>query len=203
MSDVMLHMRWFVPVLLSLNLIGVQAEIVNAVAAFDCDQGVCGFNVVAIQLQVDPCKDQPILVSYSQNSGATLIQCSTDGDSTDNLTYVFDRQSKDSPAFEIEGARFIKAEFLPEAISSGVPDRFGTLPLCKKPTSAKTSLGEMLSIIKVPTSNGLNCYNLLRIATGSGGLSVSGDQSIEPASKATRAKWAPLASQLLPYIPKK
>ena len=175
----------------------------DPVAPFDCIQGVCGFNVTARDLRVAPCEDRPVLVAYSQGGGATLIQCSARTDAAGNLSYLFDRHARGSGTFELAGTRFIKPDFLAEAVVEGVPDRFGALPLCAKLAPSAAVTGEILLVSKTLKSNadGAYCYRLLRAGTASGRLTIQADSGEAPAiSKTANMKWAALASRILPHI---
>lgn len=175
----------------------------DAVAPFDCFQGVCGFNLTAGAMRVAPCQDRPVLVAYSQSGGATLIQCGAPTDASGNVSYLFDRHSTGRAAFELAGTRFIKPDFLAEAADSGVPDRFRAVPLCVKPEPATAAIGEILLVAKTLAQNadGAFCYRLLRVGTDGGRLEIRADQGEAPAvSTAARAKWGALAARLLPHI---
>lgn len=175
----------------------------DAVAPFDCFQGVCGFNVAAYELRASPCKDRPVLVAYSQPGGATLIQCSAPSDSARNLSYLFDRRSPERAIFELVGTRFIKSDLLAEAANGGVPDRFGAVPLCVKPEPASAAIGEILLVLKTlaQDAGGADCYRLLRVRTDRGRLEIRADKGAAPAASTTaRAKWRALVGRLLPHI---
>jgi hypothetical protein len=175
----------------------------DKVAQFDCDKGVCGFNVTAAEMRIAPCRGASVLVAYSQNSGATLIQCSMPGNISGSLSYLFDWHSTDGAEFELKHTRFIKPSFLAEATESGIPDRFGPVPLCMPTASTTSATGELLLVVKTPHpgADESYCYRLLRIRDDAGGLVINSADGPAPAPSTTaRAKWRSLLAVLRPYI---
>ncbi len=172
------------------------------VAPFDCVHGVCGFNALAADLRVAPCKHKSVLLAYERAGGATLVQCSSAAGSGDNLSYLFDRNRAQAGGVELAGTRLLKAGDLAEAAAVGVPDRFSPLPLCK-PEPAAAAVGELLLIAKTPAagSDASYCYRLLRVRSSPRGVVVQGDDgSSQAASAKLLAKWSPLTARLLPYV---
>jgi hypothetical protein len=167
---------------------------------FDCAGGVCGFNVPASAVHEAPCKGQPVLVAYSESSGATLIQC---GGADGTTSYLFDRGAAARPGLELAGTRFIKSDFLAEAAESGVPDRFGPVPLCVKPGPAAAAAGEFVLVAKVPAPevDGAYCYRVIRAGAGPGAPALRADSGEPPAATTTaHRKWRKLAANVLRHI---
>lgn len=175
----------------------------SKVARFDCASGVCGFNVSARDVREAPCKRQPVLVAYSESSGATLIQC---GGAEGTRTYLFDRGATGRAGLELQGTRFIKADFLAEAAESGVPDRFGPVPLCARPGAAAAAAGEFVLVAKAPAPevDGAYCYRVIRVGAERGALALRADSGEPPATAATaHRKWRKLAAKVLRHIHEK
>ncbi len=108
----------------------------QAVAPFACVGAICGFNVLARELRVAPCRGQSMLVAYSMTSGLSLVQCSAPGDVGGNASFLFDRANPARPGLALNGTRFVKPDALAEVNRDGVPDRFGPVPLCAEAGSA-------------------------------------------------------------------
>lgn len=175
----------------------------DQVARFDCNSGVCGFNVTAADLRIAPCKGRSILVAYSRTGGATLIQCSTPDAVSESLSYLFDRHAAGGPAFELRGARFIKPDFLEEAVETGIPDRFGAVPLCAPPKPGTAASGELLLVVRTagPRVGEDECYHLWRVPSETAKLVIKSAEGKAPIpSRAAGAKWRALVRLLLPYV---
>lgn len=182
-------------------VLALPASGASKVAKFACAGGVCGFNVPARDVREAPCKGQPVLVAYSESSGATLIQC---GGPDGNMTYLFDRGATGRAGLELEGTRFIKSDFLAEASRNGVPDRFGPVPLCVKSGAAAAAAGEFVLMTKVPAPepDAPYCYRVIRVGAERGALALRADAGEPPAGAATaHKKWRKLAAKVLRHIP--
>lgn len=170
------------------------------IAGYDCDNGVCGFNVTST-LRTPPCTDHTIIVVYGQANGLTLIQCSAD-DAEDNLSYLYDRRIPGGRVFELDGTRFIKSGALAELAKNGVPDRFAPKPFCSAPAS-EVPRGTMLMVQKDVSDSGNSpyCYRLLRATLDAAGLHLSGDVVDLPApSRSASRKWRAMTDTLAPYM---
>ena len=181
-----------------------------ATSWFACDQSVCGFNVGDIPALPEPCASVGVLAAWLATSGAALVQCNADsGPAGDTMVLVFDRRDlrRSRPRlFEVVGGRFVKPSFLPEAAASGVPDRFGPVPLCRQPIPADAERTPLVVLVKVPAADSAAgaCYRVLYVATGKQGLSMRPDDgSAAPAAADAQAqtRWAPLLSRLRPLMP--
>lgn len=180
--------------------LALPASGASKVEKFDCVGGVCGFNVAASDVREAPCKGQPVLVAYSESSGATLIQC---GAADATRTYLFDRAATGRAGIELAGTRFIKSDFLAEAVADGVPDRFGPVPLCAKPAAAVAAAGEFVLVAKEPAPgpDGGYCYRVIRVGAGHDGLALRADPGKSPTAAATpHKKWRKLAASMLRHI---
>jgi hypothetical protein len=179
---------------------------------FACDQSVCGFNVGDVPAMPEPCAAGGVLAAWVATSGAALVQCRAEaGPAGDTVTVVFDRRDVHPSRprlFEVDGGRFIKPFLLPEAAASGVPDRFGPVPLCRQPKpvdAAETTPLVVLVKVPAPDSAAGACYRVLYATTGKKGLSVrTDDGSDEPVAADAQAqtRWAPLLSRLRPLMPR-
>jgi hypothetical protein len=171
------------------------------VVPFDCSGEVCGFNVVAASLVTAPCEGRSVLVAYSRTNGTALVQCADPGRTQDNLVYLFDRRSTTGPVYELDGARYVTGAFLAQAAAEGIPDRFGSVPLCVAPGAA--AAGELTLVVKEPNagSGSPYCYRLYRASQQAGMLRVVAEGAAPPApSTDGRSRWTSLASQLLPHM---
>jgi hypothetical protein len=180
--------------------LALPANGASKVTEFDCAGGVRGFNVAASDVREAPCKGQPVLVAYSESSGATLIQC---GAAEATRTYLFDRGATGRAGIELAGTRFIKSDFLAEAAEYGVPDRFGPVPLCVKPEAAVAPAGEFVLVAKepAPEADGAYCYRVIRVGTERGELALRADSGKSPtATAAAHKKWRKLAASMLRHI---
>lgn len=187
----------------ALFAIPAVALAVQAIAPFDCVQGVCGFNALSPELRIAPCSNRSILVAYSHDSGATLIQCSSTANTSENVSYVFDRFVSNGRQFELSGTRFIKQDYLGEAVDTGIPDRFGSVPLCS-PAAAKTVRPDEIVVVRKAPGEGTYgyCYRILRILGGPNGVSVEPEGgALTRASAAMRAEWLPLSERILAFLP--
>jgi hypothetical protein len=181
--------------------LALPASGAGKVSRFACAGGVCGFNVAASQVREAPCKGQPVLVAYSESSGATLIQC---GGADGTRTYLFDRGATGRAGLELKGTRFIKSDFLSEAAEHGVPDRFGPVPLCVKSGATAAAAGEFVLVTKVPAPepDAPYCYRVIRVGAERGALALRADAGDPPAGAATaHKKWRRLAAKVLRHIP--
>ena len=202
----MVAAAWALALLLGLR-VGPALAADEPVARMDCELGVCGFNVIDIALLAEPCTDVPVQAAYIEAGGLAVVRCG-EGPGREPLTYVFDRRLPSGQVFEIEGARFVKVAFLAEAAASGVPDRFGTVPLCEPPSAAATasaSSGSIWLLLKAPAASrpGGACYRLLRaVAARCGVLVLADDGSAAPTSAAdgTHRRWQSLVSRLVPLM---
>jgi hypothetical protein len=180
--------------------LALPASSASEVTKPDCAGAVCAFNVAASDVREAPCKGQPVLVAYSEASGATLIQC---GAAEGTTSYLFDRGATGRAGVELAGTRFIKSDFLAEAAEYGVPDRFGPVPLCVKPVPQPTANGEFVLVVKMPAPQpeAAYCYRVIRVGTERGALALRADSGKPPAA-ATGAhkKWRKLASSVLRRI---
>lgn len=180
--------------------LALPASGASKVTKFDCVGGVCGFNVAASDVREAPCKGQPVLVAYSESSGATLIQC---GAADGTRSYLFDRDATGRAGIELAGTRFIKSDFLAEAAEYGVPDRFGPVPLCVKPGAAVAADGEFVLVAKEPVAepDGAYCYRVIRVGAERGELALRADSGKSPAAKTIpHKKWRKLAATMLRHI---
>src|SRR3954465_4753094 len=80
----------------------------------DCDGDECIANVIGPFTQ-PPCSGVSVLLVYSEQSGATLVQCSRPGAGEGNLILVFDRRVASAEALEISDGRFMRKRNLSEA----------------------------------------------------------------------------------------
>jgi hypothetical protein len=173
----------------------------DAIAPFDCTQGVCGFNVLPNEPLNAPCVEMSALVAYTR--AVMLVQCSAGGDSSDNQVYLFDRRGPAGAAFEVAGARFMRADALSEAASNGVPDRFAVLPFCTPPKPGPR--GELLLLVKAarPQADAQPpaCWRLLRARVAGRRLMLTaGNDPVLPATAAVRAQWRALVARLQPLL---
>lgn len=192
----------------SLMLIVALAAALPAVAGklarFDCDRDVCGFNVPAREIREAPCRGLPVLVAYSESSGATLIQCGVAHGPEDTTTYLFDRASTGGAGLELAGTRFIKPDALAQAAERGVPDRFGPVPLCARPEPAAAVAGEFVLLAKMPApdAGGAYCYRVIHAGARDGALALRAESGEPPAAAPTaHKKWGKLAARMLRQIP--
>lgn len=171
-----------------------------------CSDGVCVINVLSEALIVAPCSDDSVLVAYSQASGATLLQCSHPSDPEDNRTFVYDRNDAATKSYEFRGGRFIRPDYLSTAVSEGIPDKFGAVPLCAVKDRRIAATGELILADNQPgDSRGAPyCYRIHYVVAGKRSLQVLGDdgKALEPLSSAEIAVWARLREKLTPYIAK-
>ena len=179
----------------------LAADIVSPPA---CSDGVCVVNVFSVSLIVPPCADDSVLVAYSQASGATLIQCSDPEDPEDNRAFVYDRQDGTAKSFEFRGGRFIRPDYLTTALSEGIPDKFGSVPLCAAKERRPAASGELLLAEKQPNDakDVPYCYHIHYVVVENGSPQVIGDDGREQSalSSAEIAAWAKLRENLSPYI---
>lgn len=177
----------------------------QAIAPFDCVGAVCGFNVLARELRVAPCHGQSLLMAYSTASGLALLQCSTPGDPVGNASLLFDRANPTRPGLALQGTRFVKPDALAEASRDGVPDRFGSVPLCAGAGGAEAGSGELLLLKKRPSADAAEgaCYALLRARLVAGEPVVRGPSG-EPIAAGTAPvaidRWQALLAGLLPWL---
>lgn len=176
----------------------------DAVSPPACSDGVCVINVFSTSLIAPPCVDDSVLVAYSQASGATLIQCSDRESAKDNKAFVYDRHKLASTSFEFRGGRFIRPDYLVTAVSEGIPDKFGAVPLCAVKERRPAASGELLLAEKQPNDSpgAPYCYRIHYVVVGKAGLQVIGDNGKElPAlSPAAATAWTKLRQDLSPYI---
>lgn len=173
----------------------------SKVTRFDCAAGVCGFNVAARDVHEAPCKGLPVLVVYSESTGATLIQCGAPHGIDGTTSYLFDRGATGREGLELAGTRFIRSDSLADVAENGVPDRFGPVPLCVRPEAAAT--GEFVLVAKMPAPDpeGAYCYRVIHVGTEHGALALRADSGETPAAAATsHKKWRKLAASVLRHI---
>ena len=109
--------------------------------------------MISTALIVPPCADDSVLVAYSQSSGATLIQCSDPDDPEDNKAFVFDRHDATAKSYEFLGGRFIRPDYLATAVTEGIPDKMGAVPLCAVKDRRAAAAGELLLAEKQPSDS--------------------------------------------------
>lgn len=176
----------------------------DAVSPPACSDGVCVINVFAKALVTPPCGDDSVLVAYSQANGATLIQCSDPESAEDNKAFVYDRHDVSAKSYEFRGGRFIRPDYLPTAMSEGIPDKFGAVPLCAMKDRRPAASGEMLLAEKQTddSAGAPYCYRIHYVVVGKAGLQVIGDDGKElPTLSPTAATaWTKLRQNLSPYI---
>ena len=169
-----------------------------------CSDGVCVVNVFATTLISPPCVDQSVLVAYSQNSGATLIQCSDPADPEENKAFIYDRRHSSSSSYVLSGGRFIRPDYLATAVSEGMPDKFGAVPLCAVKNRRAGATGEMLLAEKQPSGlqDAPYCYRIHYVMAGTGAVQVVGDDGHELAAlpPSEVPAWTKLQHSLAPYI---
>lgn len=174
----------------------------DPVARFDCEQGVCGFNVVNAELVAEPCAGSAVLAAYHATGGAAIVQCSGGSEQSEPTSFVFDR-SRRGPAFEVPGGRFVRPAALADAAVQGVPDRFGPVPLCQ-PAAARTAeaASPLQMVLKVPAADGA-CYRVLSVLGSGRSLALHLDDGSPPPAPAdvrTRRRWAGLVARMLPLM---
>jgi hypothetical protein len=176
----------------------------DAVSPPACSDGVCVINVLSKALIVAPCTDDSVLVAYSQTSGATLLQCSDPSDPQDNRIFVYYRKDAAAKSYEFRGGRFIRPGYLATAVTEGIPDRFGAVPLCAVKDRRNAATGELLLAEKQPSdSQGAPyCFRIHSVVAGKGTLQVLGDDGKELAAlpPVGIAVWAKLRENVSPYV---
>ena len=178
----------------------------DAVTPPACSDGVCVINVISTALIIPPCADDSVLVAYSSSNGATLIQCSDPDDSEDNKAFVFDRHDATAKSYEFRGGRFIRPGYLATAVTEGIPDKVGTVPLCAVKNRRMAAAGELLLAEKQPTGmqDGPYCYRIHYVVAAKVTLQVVTNEGKElPAlSPSEIGAWAKLREALSLYIRK-
>lgn len=176
----------------------------ETVSAPSCSDGVCVVNVFASALIFPPCVDESVLVAYSQNSGATLIQCSDPSDPEENKAFIYDRRHPSASSYVFSGGRFIRPDYLPTAMSEGIPDILGPVPLCTQKGRRPAAAGDLLLAAKQPNNSQdvPYCYRIHYVVAGKGAVQVVSDGGDElPAmAPADVATWAKLQQSLAPYV---
>ena len=176
----------------------------EAVSPTACSDGVCVSNVLSTRLIVPPCTGDSVLVAYSQVSGATLIQCSDPSDPEDNKAFVYDRNHTAAKTYEFRGGRFIRPNYLATAVSEGIPDRFGAVPLCAAKDRRPAADGELLLAEKRPNDSkeAPYCYCIHYVMAGKGTLQVVGDdgKSVPALAPSEVEAWEKLRETLSTYI---
>lgn len=179
----------------------------DAVSPPSCSDGVCVVNVFATALIIPPCVDESVLVAYSQNSGATLIQCSDPTDPEENKAFIYDRRHPSASSYVFSGGRFIRPDYLVTATSEGIPDKLGAVPLCGVRDRRPAAAGELLLAAKQPnnSADAPYCYSIHYVVAGKGPVQVVGDDGHElPALPPSEvAAWTKLQQGLSPYIDRK
>lgn len=176
----------------------------DAVSAPACASDVCVINVTAAELIPASCAGDSVLLAYSKASGATAIQCSDPADAQDNKAFIYDRLDHRVKPFEVVGGRFIRPDSFSEAEKDGVPDKFGSVPLCRVKGREAPAGGELL-IVQKRTNDSVSepyCYQVNYVIAGKGSLTVRGDDGHElPAlSEAAALQWAKAEEKLAGYI---
>ncbi|HEU4374041.1 MAG TPA: hypothetical protein VFS02_11150 [Telluria sp.] len=173
----------------------------SKVTQSDCAAGVCGFNIAARDMDEAPCKGLPVLVVYSESTGATLIQCGAPHGIDGTMSYLFDRGLTGRDGLELAGTRFVKPDSLADLAENGVPDRFGPVPLCVTPAAAAAGEFVLLAKMPAPDPNGGYCYRVIHVGTENGALALRSDPGAAPAVAATaHRKWRKLAEKMLRHI---
>jgi hypothetical protein len=169
----------------------------------ECVDDVCVVNVIAEQLILAPCAGYSVLAAYSKSDGATLIQCSKPA-AEGNKTFIYDRRDRTVKAFEFDGGRFIRPDYLARAQAQGIPDKFGPVPLCPAQNREAATAGELLIAEKQPNNSESDpyCYRIHFIVAAKGNLNVRSDDGKElpPLSEKATAEWNPLREELSHYI---
>ncbi len=182
-------------------LLSVDCHAAAAVARFECESGVCGFNVLESRLVVAPCAGRSVLAAYSESSGITLLQCTSDEGPSETLGYVFDRSRPKAPALELSGIRFVKANALRAAAEHGIPDRFGVIPLCVAPGPARVGQLVMVARQPGPDPQAGDCFRVLRAVSTADGLDVRADDAAPvSARQAAPDLWTTLRRNLRPFL---
>ena len=175
----------------------------EAVSPPACSDGVCVVNVFSSDLIAPPCADDTVLVAYSQSTGATLIQCTDPDDAENNKAFVYDRHSVIAESYEFRGGRFIRPDYLATAVTDGIPDKMGAVPLCTVKDRPTSAAGELLLVEKQPSgSHGTPyCYRIHRVLAGKGSLQILSDgKELRALSPTDIAKWSKLREALSPYV---
>ncbi len=178
----------------------------DAVSPPACSDGVCVINVLSKALIVAPCSDDSVVVAYSQASGATLLQCSHPSDPEDNRTFVYDRNDAATKSYEFRGGRFIRPDYLSTAVSEGIPDKFGAVPLCAVKDRRIAATGELLLADKQPGESQVApyCYRIHYVVAGERTLQVIGDdgKALAASSPPEISVWTKLRENLSPFVAK-
>ena len=177
----------------------------DAISQPECSSGVCVFNVVARELVSAPCAGYAVLIAYSTSSGATMIQCSKPADSEENKSFLYDRLNPRAKAIEFLGGRFVRPDFWNRVEAEGVPDKFGSVPLCPSQTRTPPAIGELVIVKKQIRDSGDGyCYRVNYVDASKSGLTIRNDQGREnsPLSDAAALKWAKLKARLSQHIAK-
>jgi hypothetical protein len=171
-----------------------------------CSEGVCVVNVVSSKLITAPCVGYSVLIGYSQNSGATLIQCSKPARAQDNKILVYDRHGADKKAFLFNGGRFIRPDYLATAETEGIPDQFGPVKLCGSGQHPKIQPEGLLIVEKRPDSSGKEspyCYGVNLVTINNKQLQITRDDGRQPPSPLTDAEqkqWVGMQKSTRKYI---
>ena len=194
--------KWLLAFALLASTYGCWGE--EPVTAADCADGVCVVNVLSAELIVAPCDGETVQIAYSKTSAAALIQCSDPSNPEGNRTLIFDRNTPGGGAFELQGGRFIRPDYLATAQSGGIPDKFGSVPLCSMKERPKATPGELLVAEKTPTNSqdAPYCYHVDYVRIEGGTLRVKSDvgHELSPVTAEKLAAWAGLREALTPYM---
>jgi hypothetical protein len=175
----------------------------DAVSGPECAAGVCVLNVLAPDLISAPCVGYSVLIAYSESSGATLIQCSKPA-GEENKSLIYNRHDRAVKPFEFEGGRFIRPDYLSKARIEGIPDRFGTVPLCPAENRKPAVNGELLIAQKQPgkSDDAPYCFRIYYVIPGKSNIRVRGDDGRDEASGSDEAitEWVPLQKKLARFI---
>ena len=190
----------FFAVLLVAGSVAVAQQPVSEPA---CSDGVCVVNVISPKLIASPCVGYSVLIAYSENSGATLIQCSKPAQAQSNKVFVYDRKAAGGKSFLFKGGRFVRPDYLATAATDGIPDQFGPVPLCMS-GHQKAKPGELLIVERHSTSSGnpAYCYGVNSVTVDEKQLQVTRDDGSKPPSltDAEQKQWTPMWKSLGKYI---
>ena len=83
-------------------------------------------------------------------------------DPEDNRAFVFDRHNATAKSYEFRGGRFIRPDYLATAVTEGIPDKMGAVPLCAVKDRRAAAAGELLLAEKQPnhSQDAPYCYRI-------------------------------------------
>ena len=94
-------------------------------------------------------------------------------------------------------------DYLATAVTDGIPDKMGAVPLCTVKDRPTSAAGELLLVEKQPSgSHGTPyCYRIHRVLAGKGSLQILSDgKELRALSPTDIAKWSKLREALSPYV---